>query len=77
MNSIIWIMIEVGSEDYSILGVFDESHLSEAIFLLKENQKLVPFTVNEKLEGLTSEMPGEIYYDEGKCGVQQTSTQYV
>ena len=77
MNSIIWIMIEVGSEDYSILGVFDESHLDKAISLLEQDQRLVPFTINEKLNKSVSEMPGEVYYDEGKCGVQQTSTQYV
>jgi len=74
MNDKAWIMLEVYSTHYSILGVFDESHLSEAISLLEQDQRLVPFTINEKLNKPVSEIPGEIYYDEGKHGVQQTST---
>ena len=70
----VWIMISVYSDSYKILGVFDEPHLSEAIFLLGENERLVPFTINEKLDESVSEMPGEIHYDEGKCGIQKTST---
>lgn len=62
----VWIMLEVHSTHYSILGVFDESHLDKAISLLEPDQRLAPFTINEKLNKSVSEMPGEIYYDEGK-----------